>query len=102
MITISDCLDEQGLRRLLDAGRALVGGLDLAAVLARLLSTAADLTGAAYAALGVLDARRETLERFLPRGVGEDVRRAVGAPPRGHGILGALIADPRPLRLESV
>ena len=102
MIRVPDALDERALRGLLDAGRALVGNLDLEAVLDRLLDAAVDLTGARYAALGVLDRRREGLERFLTRGVGEDVHQAIGAPPSGRGLLGALIADARPLRLASL
>jgi signal transduction histidine kinase len=102
VIPTPDALDERALRRLLDAGRALVGHLELDAVLERLLETAAEVTGARYAALGILDASREGLERFLTYGVTKDVRAAIGAPPRGRGVLGALITDPRPLRLDSV
>ena len=102
VIPAPDALDERTLRRLLDAGRALVGDLDRDTVLERLLETAAEVTGARYAALGILDASREGLERFVTRGAGEDVRAAIGAPPRGRGVLGALITDPRPLRLDSV
>jgi len=100
VIPTPDMLDEQALRRLLAAGRALVGDLDLEGVLERLLHVAADVTGARYAALGVLDDRRERLDRFLTLGVEDDVRREIGEPPRGRGVLGALIDDPRPLRLD--
>jgi two-component system, NarL family, sensor histidine kinase DevS len=102
MAAVPDALDEHALRRLLDAGRTLVGELDLDTVLDRLLGDAADLTGAQYAALGVLDRRRERLERFRTRGADEEVHRAIGAPPTGRGLLGALIADPRPLRVASL
>jgi signal transduction histidine kinase len=102
VIPVPGALDEQALRRLLDAGRALVGHLELDAVLERLLETAAEVTGARYAALGILDPSREGLERFLTHGVTAEVRAAIGAPPRGRGVLGALITDPRPLRLDSV
>jgi hypothetical protein len=40
------------------------GQLDVELVLQRLLETARELTGARYAALGVLDAERKELERF--------------------------------------
>jgi signal transduction histidine kinase len=102
VIPASDKLDEQALRRLLDAGRTLVSDLDLDGVLDRLLHAAIDVTGARYAALGILDPRRERLERFVTLGIDAAVRREIGDPPRGRGVLGALIDDPRPLRLESV
>ena len=62
--------------------------------------TAAELTGARYAALGVLDESRRELARFLTRGIDEETHRAIGDLPRGRGILGVLIDDPRPLRLR--
>ena len=95
-------LDAARLRRLLDAGRALVSQLDLDELLSRLIEIAASITGARYVALGILDPERRELERFLTRGIGEEERRAIGDLPRGRGILGILIEDPRPLRLASV
>jgi signal transduction histidine kinase len=95
-------LDEHRLARLIDAGRGLLSELDLETVLDRLLQTAADLTGARYVALGVLDAGRRELARFLTRGIDEDTHRAIGDLPRGRGLLGVLIEDPRPLRLDDV
>jgi signal transduction histidine kinase len=95
-------LDESRLARLIDAGRGLLSELELEAVLDRLLETAADLTQARYAALGILDAERVELAQFLTRGIDEDTHRAIGDLPRGRGILGVLIDDPHPLRLEDV
>jgi signal transduction histidine kinase len=97
-----DTLDAARLRRLIDAGSSLVAQLDLETVLDELLAIATELTGARYAALGILDERRLELERFLTRGVDEATHRAIGDLPRGRGILGVLIEDPRPLRLASV
>ncbi|HEX6695219.1 MAG TPA: GAF domain-containing sensor histidine kinase [Solirubrobacteraceae bacterium] len=95
-------LDEHRLARLIDAGRGLLSELDLETVLDRLLQTAADLTGARYVALGVLDEGRRELAQFLTRGIDEETHRAIGDLPRGRGILGVLIDDPRPLRLDDV
>ncbi|MDA0162274.1 GAF domain-containing sensor histidine kinase [Solirubrobacter ginsenosidimutans] len=95
-------MDEVRLQRLLDVGRSLVGVLDPEIVLQRLLEVARELTGARYAAIGVLDASREGLERFLTAGISDAVGRAIGDPPRGRGVLGVLIKDPRPLRLADV
>jgi signal transduction histidine kinase len=97
-----DGLDAHRLTRLLEAGRGLLSELDLDTVLDRLLGTAAELTGARYVALGILDEDRRELARFLTRGIDEDTHRAIGDLPRGRGILGVLIDDPRPLRLADV
>ncbi len=86
---------EQRLERLIDVGRALVSELALEAVLERVLAAARELTGAQYAALGVLDEGRSGLERFLTLGIDEETHRAIGDLPRGRGVLGVLIADPR-------
>jgi signal transduction histidine kinase len=95
-------VDEHRLRRLVDVGRSLVTELDPEAVLQRLLEVARELTGAQYAAIGVLDERREALERFVTTGVDPETHRAIGDLPRGRGVLGVLISDPRPLRLADV
>ena len=95
-------LDELRLRRLIDAGRGLIAELDVEAVLKQLLDVAREVTGARYAAVGVLDDRREELERFITAGIDADTHRAIGDLPRGRGILGLLIEEPRPLRLEHI
>jgi signal transduction histidine kinase len=71
-------------------------------VLGRVLESARELTGARYAALGVLDESRTGLARFLTLGVDEVTRQRIGPLPRGRGVLGELIVDPVPLRLADV
>ncbi len=95
-------LDEARLAALLEAGRGLVAQLEVDAVLEELLRVACELTGARYAAIGVLDEDRRELQRFVTRGVSTEEREAIGDPPRGHGILGELIRHPAPLRLDDV
>jgi len=95
-------LDAERLERLLDVGRALVSELDLEALLRRILEVAAELTGARYVALGILDEDRRELDRFITFGVSDEVRKRIGELPRGRGVLGVLISDPRPLRLADV
>jgi len=95
-------LGEDELRRLLEVGRTLVAELDLESVLQRVLDTARELTAARYAALGILDERKDELERFLFIGISEEQRRMIGPLPRGRGVLGELIRDRKPLRLRDV
>ncbi len=95
-------LDERRLHRVLEVGRTVVSELDLEAVLRRLLDEARDLTSARYAALGVLDADKRELERFLTAGATPEMHRAIGDLPRGRGVLGVLIQDPVPLRMADI
>ena len=94
--------DDERLARLVEAGRALVAELDLPRVLDRLLEVAREVTGARYAALGILDESKEQLEQFLTVGIDEAEREQIGSLPRGRGVLGLLIRDPKPLRLDDV
>jgi signal transduction histidine kinase len=87
---------------LLDLVRGIVDDLDLETVLVRVLEASRALTGARYAALGVLDARSEQLERFITVGIDEHSRRAIGPLPTGRGVLGELIKHPVPLRTANV
>jgi len=98
----SGALDEPRLRDLIDVGRSLVAELDPEVVFRRVLEVACDLTGARYAALGVLDEDRHELERFITYGIDEEARSAIGNLPRGRGVLGLLIEQPWPLRLNNV
>ena len=87
---------------LVEAGIALSSELTLDALLQRLVEAAADLTGARYAALGVVDASGRELERFITHGIDPETHAAIGDLPRGRGILGVLIRDARPLRLHDI
>ncbi len=98
----SSALDEPRLRELIDVGRSLVAELDPEVVFRQVLEVATELTGARYAALGVLDENRHELERFITHGIDEPARREIGNLPRGRGVLGLLIEQPRPLRLGNV
>ncbi len=90
------------LRELVDTGITLSSELSLDAVLQKLVETAASLTGARYAALGVIDSAGTGLERFLVTGVSPEEHEAIGDRPRGRGILGALIRDAESLRLRDI
>ena len=99
---MSSSEDHQQIRRLLHVGRALMAEHNTEAILDQILMEAREITRARYAALGVLDEDRDHLERFLAVGIDEDGRSAIGDLPRGRGVLGVLIEDPRPLRLAEV
>ncbi len=90
------------LRRLLDAVLSIGAGLDLATVLQRIVEAATDLVDARYGALGVLDETNSHLSDFLTVGLDPHEREQIGDLPEGHGILGVLISDPRPLRLPDL
>jgi signal transduction histidine kinase len=90
------------LRALVDAGIALTSELSLDALLQRLVEAAAGLTGARYAALGVIDASGRMLERFVTTGISGETHARIGDLPRGRGILGVLIREAQPLRLADI
>jgi len=86
---------------LLEAVAAISSDLDLRSVLTRLVEAAAQLTGARYAALGVIGADGLLVE-FVTTGIDEETHRAIGDLPRGRGILGHLIREPEALRLPDL
>jgi signal transduction histidine kinase len=90
------------LRAIVDAGVALASELSLDAVLQRIVEAAAELTGARYAALGVIAPSGQSLEKFVVTGIDAETQAAIGDLPRGRGILGALIQDAKPLRLDDL
>jgi signal transduction histidine kinase len=95
-------LEERRFRRLVDVGSTLLSELDIEVVLRSVAEAAREVTGARYAALGVLDPERRELERFINVGIDEATRREIGNLPRGRGVLGELIREPVPLRLRDV
>ncbi len=90
------------LRVLVGAGIALSSELSLDALLQRIVETAAELTGARYAALGVIDKSGQALERFLTTGIDAETYAAIGDLPRGRGVLGVLIRDAKSLRMHDL
>ena len=94
--------DTRRMWRLLDVARSLFAEPDPDAVFQRILEAARELTGARYAALGVLDAHRVGLESFRTAGIDDETRDAIAEPPRGRGVLGLVVSDPKPLRIADV
>jgi signal transduction histidine kinase len=90
------------LRTLVETGIAINAELSLDGVLERIVEAAAHVTGAQYAALGVIDRAGTGLEQFVTYGVSPEIQAEIGDPPHGRGILGVLIQDTRPLRLHDL
>lgn len=79
----------------------LAAELSLPVVLQRIVELAVELTGATYGALGVLGSERR-IDEFITTGVSDATRAQIGHIPEGHGILGLLIDEARPLRLRDL
>ncbi|HEY5229870.1 MAG TPA: GAF domain-containing protein [Galbitalea sp.] len=97
-----DVLKIQGrLRSLLKANQAIIEHLELPVVLERIVAAAVELVGAKYGALGVV-AGDGSLEQFINVGMTPEEIAIIGHLPEGHGLLGALIENPHPIRLEKL
>ncbi len=95
-----EVLATQGrLRGLLHASRLVTNELELPTVLRQVVVAAVELVGARYGALGVI-APDGSLAEFIHVGMSPETVQAVGELPRGHGLLGSLIEDQHPIRLE--
>ncbi len=95
---------EEQIQRLHDlhaAGLAVTSDLDLSELLNRVAEEARKLTGAQYAALGVLNADMSGLSQFITSGMTEEEIAGMGPLPEGHGLLGAVITEGRTIRLEN-
>jgi len=101
---VEGVLDEQArLRLLLDAVVTMAADLTLDGVLARIVAIASSLVDAQYAALAVLEVGPERrLRSFIHHGMGPDKVAEIGDLPTGHGLLGLLFDDPRPIRLHDI
>ena len=92
---------QERMRGLLAAVVSLAEDLSLDVVLDRVVTSACELLGARYGALGVIGVDQE-LSHFLTVGIDGDTARKIGALPTGHGVLGLLIREPRPIRLHDL
>ncbi len=90
------------LEQLVVTTQALIAETSLDAVLDRVVQVAAEVIGARYAAIGVLAPDGRLLESFVTHGIDAELRARIGPPPRGHGILGLVIREARPIRLPDL
>ena len=94
-------LSDRRLSALIDAGLALAAELDFDVLLQRIADLSREVIGAKYGAVGVLD-EDGALVKFLHSGIDEETVRRIGHLPEGHGVLGAIIEEGRPLRLKEI
>lgn len=85
-----------------DVVLAIAGELRLDAVLDRLVHAAGELVDARYAALGIPDEDGTEFDQFLHAGMSDDLVAELGPLPRTHGMLGAMLSDPRPFRTDDI
>ena len=90
------------VERLMLAASALITEVSLEGVLARVVAVAAEVIGAQYAAIGVLEPDGRLLESFTTYGIDDDLRALIGPLPKGHGILGLVIREAKPIRLPDL
>ena len=87
------------LARLISASQTISSDLELPIALHNVVQVACDLASASYGALGVISPDG-MLEEFIHVGISDGIVAEIGEPPSGHGLLGSVIADARPIRLE--
>src|SRR5256884_9300165 len=87
---------------LLSAGVAIFSEHSLERVLQQIVDSAREVVGARYAALGVLAPDRATLSQFVTSGLSQVERERIGDLPRGRGLLGLVISEPRPIRSADI
>lgn len=89
---------------LVEAMLAVTSGLDLDVTLRTIVHTAIELIDARYGALGVRggDADGHDLVEFVYEGIDAETRDRIGPLPQGRGVLGALLDEPAPIRLDDI
>jgi signal transduction histidine kinase len=93
---------QERLERLLSAGLELTSVLSLDGVLHRVAKLACEITGARYAAMGLLGPDGKSFQHFVTAGIGQAEHAAIGALPKGLGILGLVMREQETLRLEDL
>lgn len=95
--------DRRRWQKLVEAAVAVTSDLDTAAVLRQIVEHAREVTGARYAALGVLaEGSDAELADFLTDGIDAGTAAAIGDLPRGRGVLGVVLREARPLRIDDI
>jgi signal transduction histidine kinase len=90
------------LKQLVAATSALITEVSLEGVLQRAVEVSAQIIAARYAAIGVLAPDGRMLEHFTTYGIDPELAARIGKPPSGHGILGLVIREGKPIRLPDL
>jgi len=90
------------LAALHEAAVSLTRELDLNMVLQKVVDHARELSRANYGALGVLDLEGKSIDQFIFTGISANEKTKLGPPPKGHGLLGAVIAEGKPIRVSRI
>ncbi len=90
------------VNRLCSAAIRITAQHDLDLVLQEIVDSAREVSGATYAALGVLNHERTALQSFVVSGIDAETIERIGPLPTGKGVLGVLIKHPAPLRLNDI
>ena len=93
---------QERLRQLEAATAPLISEVSLQGVLQRVVQVAAEVIGAQYAAIGVLGPDGRVLENFTTHGIDAELAARIGPEPSGHGILGLVIRNAKPIRLPDL
>jgi len=86
---------------LVEAMLVVTSGLELDQTLKAIVHTAIELVDARYGALGVRGHDHELIA-FIYEGIDEEMRERIGPLPEGRGVLGVLIDEPKPIRLDNI
>lgn len=100
-VSIEAIRSDRALYALDRATRAIAGELDVDRVLQLIVDSVRELVGSRYAALGIVGADG-LIERFITSGISDEMRRAIGPLPQGHGLLGTIIRDGVTLRIPDI
>ena len=106
LIEVHDHVDQivdggDRLDGLVEAMLVVTAGLELDQTLRKIVHTAIGLVDARYGALGVRGHGHELIE-FIYEGIDEEMREKIGHLPEGRGVLGVLMDDPKPIRLDDI
>jgi signal transduction histidine kinase len=97
--------DAHALLRQLEALDVAVRGIASVQSVDRVLQVIVDrvreLVGARYAALGIVGSFGR-IDQFIVSGITPEQRALLGAPPRGHGLLGTIIKEDRALLVDDI
>src|SRR5687768_17521275 len=100
LVVVAPSSMHQRLKRFEAASSALISEVSLDGVLNRVAHVAAEVTDAPFGAIALLGSDGVGLEHFTTYGIDPELRVNIGAPPRGHGILGLVVREARAIRLS--